>query len=156
MFKIYELKERTDLFDEAVDFVWKHWGSQENYMFYRDCMKHSCENNSELPRFYIVIQNHSIVGSYALLTNDLISRQDLTPWLACLFVIPELRGNKLGSILLQHACKEAHKKGFEYLYLCTEIEGYYEKYGWSYVEEAYIFNGEPTKVYMKSTNSMIF
>ena len=59
----------------------------------------------------------------------------------------ELRGNKLGSILLQHAIKEAHKKGFENLYLCTDLEGYYEKYSWSYVKEDYVFNGEPTKLY---------
>ncbi|WP_251550447.1 GNAT family N-acetyltransferase [Neobacillus muris] len=153
MIKIYEIKDRMDLFDQAVDFFWKQWGSTENVRFYHDCMKHSCNAKSELPRFYLALQNDQLIGSYALLTNDLISRQDLTPWLACLYVIPELRGKGFGSLLLQHAAKEANKKGFENFYLCTDLEGYYEKYGWSYMAEAYIFNGQPTKVYVKTTAS---
>ncbi|WP_423055741.1 GNAT family N-acetyltransferase [Bacillus atrophaeus] len=88
--------------------------------------------------------------SYALLRNDLISRQDLFPWLACLFVVPKLRGNEIGCALLRHALKEAHRKGFENLYLCTDLEGYYEKYGWVYIKNGYIFNGEPAKLYKKA------
>lgn len=152
MFEIIELKERKELFDEAVDFFWKQWGSSENFKFYHDCMKHSCDTKSNLPRFYIALQNNKIIGSYALLRNDLISRQDLTPWLACLYVIPEFRGKEIGYTLLNHASNEAYIKSYENLYLCTNIEGYYEKYGWRYLDQAYIFNGEPTKVYSKSTN----
>ncbi len=62
MLEIYELKERANLFDDAVNFVWKQWGSQENYPFYYDCMLHSCDSKSDIPRFYIVIQNNVIVG----------------------------------------------------------------------------------------------
>ena len=153
MFEIYELKERTDLFDEAINFFWKQWGTQENYKFYQDCIIHSCDTKSDVPRFYIAVQNNSIIGSYALLRNDLISRQDLSPWLACLFVVPELRGNEFGAALLKHAVEETHNKGFENLYLCTDLEGYYEKYGWDYMKNAYIFNGDPTKVYVKSTKT---
>lgn len=147
--EIYELGERRGLFEEAVEFFWKQWGNQENYLFYQDCMLHSCDSKSDVPRFYIAIQNNSIVGSYALLRNDLISRQDLSPWLACLFVVPELRGNALGSVLLRHAVTEGQKKGFEKLYLCTDLEGYYEKYGWSYMQKGYMFNGEATNIYVK-------
>lgn len=153
MFEIYQLNERPDLVDETINFFWNQWGSQGNYKFYKDCIIHSCETSSDLPRFYIAVQNDSIIGSYALLRNDLISRQDLTPWFACLFIVPELRGNEFGAALLEHAVKETNKKGFESLYLCTDLEGYYEKYGWSYLKESYIFNGDPTKVYVKSTKT---
>lgn len=129
MFKIVELREKPDFFDEAVDFFWKQWGSDENYNFNHDCMVHSCKTNSDLPRFYLAIKNNKIIGSYALLRNDLVSRQDLSPWFACLYIVPEWRGNALGSSLLKHAVNEAHKKGFEHLYLCTDLEGYYVKYG---------------------------
>lgn len=153
MFEIYELKERTDLLEEGVNFFWKQWGSQENYKFYQDCIINSCKTKSDLPRFYIAVQNNSIIGSYALLRNDLISRQDLTPWFACLYIVPELRGNKLGAVLLEHAVKETRKIGFENVYLCSDLEGYYEKCGWDYLVKAYFFNGDPTKVYVKSTKT---
>lgn len=149
MLNIYELKDKMDLFDDAVHFFWKQWGNEGNFKFYQDCMTHSLRSDSDLPRFYLAVQDDVIVGSYALLRNDLISRQDLFPWFACLFVIPERRGSKVGSLLLQHALHETHKKGYKHLYLCTDLDGYYEKYGWEYFDKAYIFNGEPTKVYVK-------
>jgi len=151
MIEIDELIDRTDLFDEAVDFFWKQWGNEQNYQFYKDCMKHSYTTTSDLPRFYLAIQNNVIIGSYAILRNDLISRQDLTPWFACLYVVPKLRGQGLGATLLQHALQETLKKGYENLYLCTDIDGYYEKYGWDHLDNAFLFNGEPIKVYVKST-----
>ena len=126
MFEIFELKKRKDLFDEAVQFFWEQWGNEHNYQFYKDCMKHSCTTKSDLPRFYLAVQNDTMIGSYALLRNDLISRQDLTPWFACLYVVPKLRGHELGATLLKHALQESRKKGYENLYLCTDIDGYYE------------------------------
>lgn len=151
MIEIVEIKDRTDLFDQAVDFIWGYWGNEQNFHFYHDCMKHSVTTKSDLPRFYIVLQNEKIIGSFALLRNDLISRQDLTPWFACLYVVPESRGQKVGEALLNHAIEETRKIGYENLYLCTDIDGYYEKYGWKHSANAYLFNGVETKVYEKST-----
>ncbi|WP_337098977.1 GNAT family N-acetyltransferase [Paenibacillus sp. YIM B09110] len=151
MFQVYELKEKAERFEEAVHLFWSQWGSNENFHFYYDCMLHSMTTDSQLPRFYIALENDSIIGTYALLRNDLISRQDLFPWLACLYVVPEYRGEHRGAKLLEHALHETRKKGHEYLYLCTDLEGYYEKYGWSLLSDGFIFNGEKTKIYAAST-----
>jgi GNAT superfamily N-acetyltransferase len=152
MEEIYELKERPVPFNKAVESFWNQWGTQENDKFYYDCMLHSCDTESELPRFYIAVKNETIIGFYALLRNDLISRQDFTPWFACLFVVPESRGSGLGSRLLEHAAIEAREKGYASLYLSTDLEGYYEKYGWELLTEGYGVTGEPTNIYIKSTN----
>ncbi|MDQ8734997.1 GNAT family N-acetyltransferase [Paenibacillus sp. LHD-38] len=154
MFEVFELKDKMDYFDKAVHVFWTQWGSSANYRFYYDCMLHSCEPASDLPRFYIAIRNDTIIGTYTLLRNDLISRQDLFPWLACLYVTPQQRGNKIGSKLLRHAAQEAGKKGFQKLYLCTDIDGYYEKNGWSHAATGYIFNDDATKIYEIPLNEM--
>lgn len=151
--EIIELKDRKELFDEAVEFFWKQWGSEENYKFYYDCMLYSLDTPNELPRFYLAIENNKMIGSYALLRNDLISRQDLTPWFACLLIIPEYRGQGLGSVLLEHALRETKQKGYETLYLNTNLTGYYEKYGWDFAGEGYIFTGDPAKIYCKSAET---
>lgn len=153
MVKIFEISEKLDLFEEAVVVFWKQWGSESNFTFYYDCMKHSCTSESDLPKFYIAMKDNSIVGTYALLRNDLISLQDLFPWFACLYIVPAFRGNKLGSLLLDHALKEASKKGFNHLYLSTDLENYYEKYQWEFLDEGYGFNGHPSKIYVKSTQT---
>ncbi|WP_407270523.1 GNAT family N-acetyltransferase [Radiobacillus sp. PE A8.2] len=150
MLEIHHVNERKDLFDEAVKFFWRHWGSSDNYKFYRDCMVHAVENRNGLPRFYIAVIDNEIVGSYAMLRNDLISRQDLFPWLACLYVVPPLRGKAYGAVILSHAIRES--KDFEHIYLCSELENYYEKYGWEYTDDAYYLNGEQTKIYSIRTN----
>jgi N-acetylglutamate synthase-like GNAT family acetyltransferase len=153
MFEVYKLKDKAELFERVVQMFWGQWGTETNFKFYHDCMLHSMKAVSDLPRFYIATQNESIIGTFALLRNDLISRQDIFPWLACLYVLPELRGQNIGVKLLCHALQEARKMGYDNLYLCTDLEGYYEKHGWIHLTNGYIFNGEETKIYMASTST---
>ncbi|WP_156889740.1 GNAT family N-acetyltransferase [Paenibacillus harenae] len=147
MIQVYDLKDKAEQFEKTVQLFWSQWGTDKNYKFYYDCMLHSMKTESDLPRFYIAVQNDSIIGTYALLRNDLISRQDILPWLACLYIVPEYRGRNMGAELLQHALHETRKMGYNSLYLCTDLEGYYEKYGWVHFTNGYIFNGTETKIY---------
>ena len=151
MHQIIELGQRMDLIDAAAQFVWKQFGNKDNYKFYEDAMQQSCKTRSDLPRFYLALQGEQIVGSYALLRADLVSRQDLYPWFGCLFVLPEFRGQKLGASLLAHAAAECKKKGYKKLYLCTNLDGYYEKYQWKFLADTYHVDGSKIKVYEKET-----
>jgi GNAT superfamily N-acetyltransferase len=151
--RIHELKERTDLFEEAVYAFWNQWGSKESYMFYKDCILHSYKTEEDVPRFYIAIANEKIIGTFAILRNDINSRQDLTPWLACLYVDPAFRGRELGGEFLQFALQEAAVKGYKKLYLATDLEKYYEKYGWIHTTEAFGLGGNSLKIYEKSTGN---
>jgi hypothetical protein len=47
--------------------------------FYEDCIRNSLEEEKALPKFYIGIESDALIASYALITNDLISMQDLLP-----------------------------------------------------------------------------
>jgi 8-oxo-dGTP diphosphatase len=111
-------------------------------------------SGEDLPKFYIAVHNDTIIGTYALLRNDLVSRQDLFPWIACLYVDPDFRGKNFGARLVDHAVKEAAQKGFKNLYLCTGLEAYYEKLGWSQLTNGYTLSGDPTKIYVKETSRM--
>lgn len=144
---IFKLQDKPDFFDRAVQLFWEQWGSDANFMFYYDCMLHSMKTESELPRFYIGICNERIIGTYAMLRNDLISRQDVYPWFACLYVLPEYRGQRNGAKLLRHALQETRKMGFDNLYLNTDLNGYYEQYGWSRFADGYLINGAKTAIY---------
>ncbi|OXM16129.1 GNAT family N-acetyltransferase [Paenibacillus herberti] len=151
MIEIYSLKDKTEDFERAVQLFWDQWGTENNFPFYHDCILHSMKTDSDLPSFFIAKMDESIIGTYALLRNDLISRQDLFPWLACLYVAPEYRGQGIGSKLLQHARQETGKKGYNNLYLSTDLNGYYEKYGWVHSSSGYIFTGDETKIYEASS-----
>ncbi|WP_246311155.1 GNAT family N-acetyltransferase [Paenibacillus xylanilyticus] len=75
------------------------------------------------------------------------SRQDLFPWFACLHVEPEYRGQNLGGQLQNHAMNEAKAKGYDKLYLCTDLTDYYEKHNWAYIGKGYLLDDAETRIY---------
>ena len=148
MYKIVNVLERMDIFEDAVDYFWKQWGDESNRNFYVDSIKHS--SITGIPSFYIALKDNEIVASYSLMMNDMISRQDLTPWFACLLVSPEERGVKLGAVLQRHAIKRAKRKGYKKLYLITNLDNYYENNGWEYFAKGYLESGKEKKLYQIS------
>lgn len=84
-----------------------------------------------------MIEDSRIIGGFGLITNDFVSRQDLSPYLCALYIEEDMRGNELGLVLLEHGKEETRKLGFEKLYLCTDHKGYYERYNWKRIGEGY-------------------
>ncbi len=147
--EIIELSDRPELLDKAVEFIWKCWGDETSFKFFQDCITHSLNKDKSLPKFYLVIENEDIIGSYALLTNDLISRQDLIPWFACLFVTDPYRNKGIAARLLNHGLNEAKRKGFTTLYLSTGLINFYEKKGWKHLCNGYTVYNKELKIYFK-------
>jgi len=150
--EIKELSTREDLMEDGVDYFWSCWGSDTNYIFYRDCIMNSFESENALPKFYLCLIDNKIIGSYALLVNDIISRQDLVPWFACLHVDESHRNKGVADTLLKHGLSQAAEKGFKHLYLSSDLEGFYEKKGWKYLAEGYGVTGGDIKIYTKQTS----
>lgn len=150
MYDIVNVQDYIGGLKTAVDYIHSKWGRADNYAFYYDAIAHSSERGKLLPRFYLMLSRDAIVGCYALLTNDLISRQDLFPWLGCLYVEQSERGKQLGNVLMQHGIKEAKALKFETLYLTTDHDGYYEKYGWQRIEDGFDFWGNSSRIYKVS------
>jgi N-acetylglutamate synthase-like GNAT family acetyltransferase len=147
--EIIELSHRTDLLYDGITYFWKCWGNDSNYKFYKDCIENSLDNKNSLPKFYLALIENEIVGSYALLTNDIISRQDLMPWFACLFVNEEHRNKGIAGQLIQHGLVETYKKGFERLYLSTHLNNFYENKGWKHISNGYHIDDSEIKIYEK-------
>ena len=68
----------------------------------------------------IALDGDRLVGGAALARDDLEHRQDLGPWLACVFVDPEVRGQGLAQQLIDGVCREAKNRGLPRLYLNTK------------------------------------
>lgn len=67
----------------------------------------------------------------ALREHDLESREDLTPWLSGVFVMPQHRSCGVGSALCQFVESHAQSVGVEQLYLFTlDHERTYARSGW--------------------------
>lgn len=147
LYQIVNVKDYEGGLDRAVAYIHGKWGRPENYNFYYDAIAHSSEDGKPLPRFYLLLRGTEIAGCYALLTNDLVSRQDLYPWLGCLFIEESERGQQLGSLLLEHGLTEAKALGYLKVYLTTDHDGYYERYGWTRMEDGFDLSGNPGRIY---------
>ena len=147
--KIVNVKDYPGGIDSAVAYIHDKWGNEDNYDFYRDAIVHSSEPGRKLPMFFLLLDGDEVLGCYGLVTNDFISRHDLYPWFACLFIEEGARGKELGRLLMEHAVEEAGKAGFPYLYLTTDHDGYYERYGWQRIEDGFEPSGKRTRIYEK-------
>lgn len=146
------INKGSHLLEKGIEFFWRNWGNESNFDFYKDCIENSLSDDKPLPKFYIMLDNDEIIGSYALITNDIISRQDLMPWFACLFVDENYRNQGLAEELINHGLNESRKKRFNTLYLSTDLNDFYEKKGWNYNSKGFGVSGDEMKIYSKEIN----
>lgn len=150
MLKIINAKEYPGGIGAAVDYIHGKWGNENNYAFYKDAIYNSSLPGKPLPQFFLLLKNEKTIGCSALISNDFISRHDLYPWLACLYVDQNERGNEYGKLLIEHTVEAARQAGFSAIYLTTDHDGYYEKYGWKRIEDGIdLFTSKPTRIYAR-------
>ena len=125
------------LVDTMTGWMYQWWGQREGYT--REAVwqyvRHSCQRH-RLPRTYGLYAAGQLAGMYQIRLDDLFVRPDLYPWLANVYLPPEVRGRGYGRILLESAEAAARQlHGFDALYLYTTHQGLYEKFGWQLVGE---------------------
>lgn len=147
--RIIGIKDHPEYLEQAIQYFSQRWSIDER--IYRDCMVNGLRESTQLPRFYLMMEEDRIIGGFGIIMNDFVSRQDLFPYFCALYVEEDKRGQHLGAMLLEHARKEVNQLGFDKLYLCTTLVGYYEKYDWRFIGEAYHPWNEMTRIYEADT-----
>ncbi|WP_231635070.1 GNAT family N-acetyltransferase [Pedobacter sp. PACM 27299] len=144
--RIISIRENPTYKDKAILYLQQSW-QEINPIIYEDCISHSITAKQALPQWYLLEKKGVIVGCAGLITNDFISRMDLYPWFCALFIEVEHRGNDYGALLLEKAKKDSKEAGFEWLNLCTDHIGYYERYGFNYIGQGYHPWDEVSRIY---------
>jgi len=144
--EIISIRENPAHKDRAIGYFQRSWPSVMP-IIYEDCISHSIDARDSLPQWYLLKKEDEIIGCAGLITNDFISRGDLYPWICGIFIEEKQRGKAYGSMLIDKAKMDTKMAGFEYLYLCTEHIGYYEKYGFKYIGQGYHPWGEESRIY---------
>lgn len=146
---IVNLIDEPKYIEEVSTLIWKQWSSKHGAtvedIIYRT--KHSL-GKDRVPSMYIAKHKDALVGFVSLWTNDLVSRQDLYPWLSTLYVKEEYRNLGIGKRLQYKCIEEAKKLGYKHLYLTSYHENYYEKTGWNFMEKAPACDGRYKRIFV--------
>lgn len=113
---------------------WRHF-SPDNTLADRVSKLQELASSSELPFMVVAIEGKKLVGSAALVYDDMRTRKELSPWLASVFVKPEFRRKGIAAALVRQIEKSAEERGIRKLYLFTEhARDLYAKLGWRDME----------------------
>jgi len=105
----------------------------------------------QIPTTYIALEADELLGSVSLVEHDMLTRPDLSPWVAGVYVIPARRHRGIGSALVRYAVHRAAQMGVKRLYLYTHpAREFYTKLGWSLLAEDE-YEGQPVAIMMIAT-----
>ncbi len=133
--RIVPLTEATEHRDIITDWLWRSFGSEDSRDFFASVIDSSLKGQ-DLPVTFVALDGERPVGTVGLWRCDLISRQDLYPWLAALYIDEGWRGRGLSERLQQTIIDCCRQRGDADLYLYSACTGYYEKFGWRYIGDA--------------------
>lgn len=145
--EIVSVREKPEKVEEFIEYFQKCWSNNKTAIIYRDAISHSIEGKGNLSQWYLLMNKEEVIGCVSLLPNDFISRMELYPWLCALYIEESHRGHRYSRLLVERVKGDAQKFGFVSVYLATNHNGFYEKYGFQLIGEGYHPWGERSKVY---------
>jgi N-acetylglutamate synthase-like GNAT family acetyltransferase len=98
-------------------------------------------NNNFIPSTFIA-EDNAVLGSAAIVQNDMQSRAELSPWLASVYVYKGHRNRGIGEKLVRHIMSCAKDEAYTTLYLFTsDRQRFYERLGW-FVFDTQYYHGQ--------------
>lgn len=115
-------------------YVW--WGKEQNFSLEQiKAYYQRAVFADRLPQTFVLMSDGKPAGTFQFAMSDVFVRPDLYPWIKYVYVDPAYRGCGYGRKLVQEAVEQAKRMELKHVYLFTHLVGYYEKFGWKFIEE---------------------
>jgi N-acetylglutamate synthase-like GNAT family acetyltransferase len=136
-FTISDLRQRPAFFDTIADRIWRAWWKPDNYPL--DLIAGRLQENmadTPIPLALVAHDGDAFLGTASLIPSDLAERPHLTPWVAAVWVEPEMRQRGIGRALVNRVTQDCFALGFSRVYLCARPQrsAFYEGLGWIPIE----------------------
>ncbi len=131
---IAPVADRPDLVPLLACWYWGEWGRLHPDRSLEDWieMLRPRDSRDHIPMLFVAVDGETPAGTSSLVYHDMASHPELSPWLAGVYVIPELRGRGIGSALVRQVVAHAGALSVPRLYLHTDAaEGFYARMGWA-------------------------
>ena len=100
-------------------------------------------------RLLMLIDGDELISFCTLAQMDDIQPTKLTPWMGFVYTFPEYRGHRYMGRLFEEIGKILKEEGYSKVYISTDHEGLYEKYGCTFMTEAKALSGDDSRIYVK-------
>ena len=136
--EIISIKDNNNYLTEYIKLCNQEWGKNKTPKELSDYIeekKHKIQTEDKVISILGLIDNKELIGFISLFKYDGEDRKDLTPWYATMYVKKEYRKYGYSKILNDAILKEASKLGYKKVFLKTELNNYYEKFGAKYLDK---------------------
>lgn len=103
----------------------------------------------ENTKVLMLVDEGNLISFCTLAEKDDIQPTELTPWIGWIYTFPNYRGNRYAGKLLNYAETLAKKSGMKNVYISTNHNGLYEKFGYEFYKTMKDIDGNDSKVYVK-------
>lgn len=143
--ELIKLRERPELVHKAARWFQHTFGIPEGV--YLESMEDMLRGEGAVPQWYVAVEGDVIVAGMGVIENDFHDRVDLAPNVCAVYTDEPYRGRGIARALIETVCTDMAGLGIDTLYLVTDHEGLYERYGWEFYCMAEGEDG-PTRLYI--------
>lgn len=114
-------------------------------------LANNMDNNvfKEWERVIVAVDNEKICGYCTVAKTDCIPNVCYTPYIGYIFVDEKYRGNRLSQDLIRYAMDYLKSIGFNRVYIVSDHENLYEKYGFDIIDCKIAPWGSEEKIFMR-------
>ena len=138
------LRQCPEMKNAAARWFHEKWSVPESA--YLACMEAYLSGESELG-WYLCLRDGQIVGGMGVIENDFHERKDLAPNVCAVYTEPDHRKRGIAGQLLHMVVEDCRSKGISPLYLVTDHDSFYERYGWEFCCMVKCDGGETSRMY---------
>ena len=124
------LRQQPQLMLPAAKWFNSKWGVPEEA--YLECMEAYLNGDTEYG-WYVCLDGEKIVGGLGVIENDFHDRKDLAPNVCAVYTDEVYRCQGIAGKLLNMVVEDQKAKGISPIYLVTDHDGFYERYGWDFL-----------------------
>ena len=133
--KIFNLRDKIEFIEEVATLEQKEWGNYSNKNVKEKINNIKEKFKNKYFEKLLLIDNEELIGFVSIFEYDIDERKDLKPWYATMYVKEKYRGKGYSKILNDAVLKKAKEKNIKRIYLKTELENYYEKFGAKFLKK---------------------
>lgn len=129
-YKIIRLADRPEIKEQAAQWFHEKWGVP--LTAYLESIEDCLQGEEPVPQWYAAVEGDRIIGGLGVIENDFHDRKDLAPNVCAVYTEEDKRGNGVAGALLAYVCADMKQRGIDTLYLLTDHDSFYERYGWEF------------------------